>query len=52
MNAEIWPPILKQKSMKGGFNLSGSIKGEIMNIAKLTILFRATFETGKYILKY
>jgi hypothetical protein len=37
--------------MKVGFNFCGSIKGGIMNIAKLTMHFGATFETGKYVLK-
>jgi hypothetical protein len=37
--------------MKAGFKLCGSIKGGIMNIAKLTMHFGTTFKTGKYLLK-
>jgi len=41
----------KAKSIKAGLNFCGSIKDEIMNIAKLNMLFGVTFETGKYVLK-
>jgi hypothetical protein len=37
--------------MKAGFNFCGSIKEGIMNIAKLTMHFGTTFETGIYVLK-
>jgi hypothetical protein len=51
MYVEIRPSNFKAESTKAGFNFCGTIKGGIMNIAKLTMHFGATFETSKYVLK-